>query len=497
MSPASQSFRFRESRRLLREADVRLAVPGEDGEVSATTRDIATGGMFVSTPEPMPVGTTVHFVLQLGSDDEPAEVEGEATVVWVRPEAGGTDQPAGMGMQFSRVEPPEEERLALLFSEEQTEGDVIPAAPALQAAAEAEGLADRVEAPPEAVESEVDEEEAAPAVEPAEIVEAAPAEESAEPPRDALPDIDPPLAAREGAGDDEVDATLFGELTQDGEDDWMKPESRSRPWLWPAVGAAVLLVALVVFRGPLLRLVGVGGGPAEQATPAEAPSFEVSTPGAAAEAPPQAPPEGVEDPSTTSRPLVPLEEEAAGGESTTDDGAAGDDGATGGATPDSTESAVPEPAVPERPMPAVAAETRAEPAATPPPARAEPAATPPPARPPTALPEAPPASATALRSITARTAGERTVIEIVGNAPFERHHVMPLEAPPRLLVRLIGVGRDYDATAVRAPRLRGVRTGVHGRGATRNLHVVLDLAAADIAATVERRGDRVVVNLSD
>ncbi|MCY3928914.1 MAG: PilZ domain-containing protein [Acidobacteria bacterium] len=459
MSPASQSFRFRESRRLLREADVRLAVPGEDGEVSATTRDIATGGMFVSTPEPMPVGTTVHFVLQLGSEDEPAEVEGEATVVWVRSEAGGADQPAGMGMQFNRVEPPGEERLALLFSEEQTDGDVIPAAPVLEAE-EDEDLDDEAEAPPEAVESEV-------------------------PPRDALPDIDPPLAAREGAGDDEVDATLFGELTQDGEDDWMKPESRSRPWLWPAVGAAVLLVALVVFRGPLMRLVGVGGNPTEEATPAEAPSFEVSTLGAAAEAPPgaleappealeappeaeEAPPEEVGDPSTASRLLVPLEEE----------------------------------------MPTVTAEARAEPVATPPPARAEPAASPPPARaepgaspsparPPTAAPAAPPASATALRSITARTAGERTVIEIVGNAPFERHHVMPLEAPPRLLVRLIGVGQAYDATAVSAPRLRGVRTGVHGRGATRNLHVVLDLAAADIAATVERRGDRVVVNLSD
>ena len=91
----------------------------------------------------------------------------------------------------------------------------------------------------------------------------------------------------------------------------------------------------------------------------------------------------------------------------------------------------------------------------------------------------------------------RTLVEITGNAPFERHHVMLLEAPPRLLVRLIGVQQNYNASAVSAPRLRGVRTGVHGRGATRNLHVVFDLAAADVAATVERRGDRIVVNLSD
>ena len=181
MSPASQSFRFRESRRLLHEAAVRLSAPGEDGELSGLTRDIATGGMFVSTPAPMPVGAAVHFVLQLGSDEEPADVEGEATVVWVRPEAGGADQPAGMGMQFSRVEPGGEERLALLFSERQAEADVMPPAPV-----------------PEVEADEAD------AVEPVEIVEAEapPPEEPAESPPleplgDDLASIDPPLAAED------------------------------------------------------------------------------------------------------------------------------------------------------------------------------------------------------------------------------------------------------------------------------------------------------------
>jgi uncharacterized protein (TIGR02266 family) len=419
MSPASQSFRFRESRRLLREVAVRLSALGEDGELSALTRDIATGGMFVSTPAPMPVGAAVHFVLQLGSDEEPADVEGEATVVWVRPEAGGADQPAGMGMQFSRVEPAGEERLALLFSERQAEADVIPPAPVPEVEeaeardAEAEDAEDQdaeEEAAAEAAESEVE-------AETADAVEATHAE-------------------------------LFGELAEDGDDGWMKPESRSRPWLWPAVGAAALLIALIVFRGPLMQLVGMGGAPAEEGAPADAPSFEISTTRAGAEVPP----EGAEESSTASRLFVPLEEQAEDAESAADDGAAEPAGA--------------------------AATEAAEPAA------AEPA-------------PAPPANATALRSITASTAGDRTVIEIVGNAPFQRHHIMPLEAPPRLVLRLIGVRQAYDASAVKGPRLRGVRTGVHGRGATRNLHVVLDLTASDIVATVERRGDRVVVNLSD
>ncbi len=527
MSPASQSFRFRESRRLLREAAVRLTVSGQDGELSGLTRDIATGGMFVSTPTPMPVGTSAHFVLQVGSDDEPADVEGEATVVWVRPEAGGADQPAGMGMQFSRVEPPGEERLSLLFSEPQGESDVIPPAAAPEAEeAEVQEAAPRdVETEPatEAVESD-DQPEAVDAVEPAEIVEAeavdavepvqiveaeavdavepvqiveaeaagaiepveiveaeavpaeAPAESPLEPASgpvgDDSPSIDQPLAGEDAAGAGEVEPThaeLFGDLAE-GDEDWMKPESTSRPWLWPAVGGAVLLVALVAFRGPLMNLVGLGGAPAEEAAPAEAPGFEISTPRA-----------GAAESSTASPLPAAIEEPAADTEAPAEGEA--DEPVRVAATQDAA------PVAAERPAPvpaAVEVETRPSPAA-------EPAA----ARRPPAPPAPPPANATALRSITASTAGDRTVIEIVGNAPFQRHHIMPLESPPRLVVRLIGVRQGYDASAVRGPRLRGVRTGVHGRGATRNLHVVLDLTASDIAATVERRGDRVVVNLSD
>jgi uncharacterized protein (TIGR02266 family) len=497
MSPASQSFRFRESRRLLREAAVRLTVPGGDGELSGLTRDLATGGMFVSTEAPMPVGTAAHFVLQLGSDEEPADVEGEATVVWVRPEAGGADQPAGMGMQFSRIEAPGEERLASLFSERQGEDDVIPSAPSRdmeEADAEEAGVREERERDVEAETATetvvIDEQPEVPeAIEAVEIVEAEaapppePDETTPEPPDDDPPPVHPPEAAEGTAGAGEVEAThaeLFGDLAEDGDEDWMRPESRSRPWLWPAVGGAVLLVALIAFRGPLMNLVGLGGAPPEEGTPTEAPSFEISTPRAEAAAPPQ----GVEESSTTSLPLVPQEEQGADAEAMSDTEAAE------AIRPAATEAA--EPVVTERPAPApptVAVETGPE---------AEPAAARRPAtRPPAPTASTPPANATALRSITASTAGDRTVIEIVGNAPFQRHHVMPLEAPPRLVVRLIGVGQDYDASAVRGPRLRAVRTGVHGRGATRNLHVVLDLTASDIAATVEHRGARVVVNLSD
>ncbi len=403
MSPASQSFRFRESRRLLREAPVRLTASGEDAELVARTRDIAVGGMFVATSDVRPAGTAAEFVLELGSGDPPDTVQGEAAVVWVREAPGGADQPAGMGMQFTRVEPPGEERLAMLFSEQpdETAGSdpVAKAAPPATAGG---------------VETETEEVE----------------------PVDDTPDA--------------VDDT---------------PEEAVAEMAEPSA------VEDDVLRGPLIRLVGMGGnGNGEQPVPV-AQSFDVSAPVEESTRP--ADPPAAVRPSTESTPApAPVAAEVP-------------------ARPSEPAARSPEAAA-SSPEPA----TRSPEATIP---SREPTRRPRPSVPPqsTPAPSAPPANATALRSITASLQDDRTLVEITGNAPFERHHVMLLEAPPRLLVRLIGVQRDYDASAVSAARLRRVRTGVHGRGATRNLHVVLDLAAPNVVATVERRGDRVVVNLSD
>ncbi len=480
MSPASQSFRFRESRRLLREAPVRLTASGEDGELVARTRDIAIGGMFVATSDVRPVGTAAAFVLELGSGDPPDTVQGEAAVVWVREAPGGADQPAGMGMQFTRVEPPGEERLAMLFSEQPD--DAADSDPAAEAA---------LPAPAEPEEAEVEEAEAVddtpdePAVEPAAVEDdVEPAEERDE--ADEAEPVDVVAAAGEPPADEAASpegstiedsesggtrAELFGDLAADDED-WMNRESERPSWVWPTVAGVILVGILLIFlRGPLMRLVGMGGnGSGEQPAPA-AQSFEVAAP--------VEEPTGPVDPPAAARPSTE-------------------------STPDPAPVAAEVPARPSEPAtrpsepPARSPEpTTASPGPTTP--SAEPAARPRPSAPPQPVPtpSAAPVNATALRSITASVRDDRTLVEITGNAPFERHHVMPLEAPPRLLVRLIGVQRDYDASAVSAPRLRGVRTGVHGRGATRNLHVVLDLATPNVVATVERRGDRVVVNLSD
>ncbi|MDE2690868.1 MAG: PilZ domain-containing protein [Acidobacteriota bacterium] len=478
MSPASQSFRFRESRRLLREVPVRLSVPGEDGELAARTRDIAIGGMFVATSDVRPVGTGTAFVLELGSADAPDTVQGEAAVVWVREAPGVADQPAGMGMQFTRVEPPGEERLAMLFSEPPDEAagsDPPAAAPPPVAEEVEEDVAEEPEAEetgaeddtPDGADVEIEEpeepavENEAQAAEPVDLAEAA-----EEPPSDEAAAPEEPATGDGKVGD--TRAELFGDLAG-GQDDWMNRESDRPSWVWPTVVGVILVGLLLIFlRGPLMRLVGIGGDGAEEQPVPVAQSFEVAAP--------------VEEPA---RPVDPPAAALPSSESSPDPVAA---------------------EVPDRPPPAPA--PPAEPAPSPEPAASSPE---PPAPPPEPLvrprppapaasspaPSASPVNATALRAISASVQDGRTLVEITGNAPFERHQVMLLEAPPRLLVRLIGVQRDYNASAVSAPLLRGVRTGVHGRGATRNLHVVLDLAAPDIVATVERRGDRVVVSLSD
>lgn len=486
MSPASQSFRFRESRRLLREVPVRLSVSGEDGELVARTRDIAIGGMFVATSDVRPVGTGTAFVLELGSADAPDTVQGEAAVVWVREVPGGADQPAGMGMQFTRVEPPGEERLAMLFSEPPDE------AAGSDAAAEAPLPAPGEPDEPEPDEPEPDEPEPEEVeTEEVETVDETPDEagEATEEPEVTAVEDEAAAPEEPATGDGEVGDTradLFGDLAGD-QDDWMNRESDRPSWVWPTVAGVILVGLLLIFlRGPLMRLVGIGGNGAEEQPAPVAQSFEVPAP---VEEPPVEEPVAAVDPPAADRPLT---------ESVPDSVAAdvSDRAApalSSEATTPSPEPTVPspEPATPS-PEPAVALP---EPAARP----AEPVARPRPPAPAQSspAPSAPPANATALRAITASVQDGRTLVEIAGNAPFERHHVMLLESPPRLLVRLIGVQRDYDASAVSAPRLRGVRTGVHGRGATRNLHVVLDLEAPDIVATVERRGDRVVVHLSD
>jgi molecular chaperone DnaK len=100
--------RFRENTRVPVKAPVRLQFDALNELQEAHTANLSSGGMFVQTRNPRPVGTLLRF--ELGIDpDEP--IRGLAEVVWIRAHSLGDQATAGMGIQFGQLDEPSQERL--------------------------------------------------------------------------------------------------------------------------------------------------------------------------------------------------------------------------------------------------------------------------------------------------------------------------------------------------------------------------------------------------
>ena len=65
---------------------------------SGVTKNICSGGLFVSTLRALPVGAQVVIRLTFPGDRDALEVLGE--VRWVRPFQELDDRPAGLGLRF-------------------------------------------------------------------------------------------------------------------------------------------------------------------------------------------------------------------------------------------------------------------------------------------------------------------------------------------------------------------------------------------------------------
>jgi uncharacterized protein (TIGR02266 family) len=63
--------------------------------------NLSRGGLFLPTPEPLPVGETVALVLRVPGRERPVTLE--AKVRWIR-EADSTRGPAGMGVAFHDID---------------------------------------------------------------------------------------------------------------------------------------------------------------------------------------------------------------------------------------------------------------------------------------------------------------------------------------------------------------------------------------------------------
>jgi len=67
-----------------------------DGLTFSSTIDIAQGGIFISTPEPLLADSEVEIILYIPENDP---IELKARVKWVRDEESG-DEKSGMGVEF-------------------------------------------------------------------------------------------------------------------------------------------------------------------------------------------------------------------------------------------------------------------------------------------------------------------------------------------------------------------------------------------------------------
>ncbi len=80
---------------------VKLAHRGIDEFVEKYATNISVGGLFIRTREPQPLGTVVHFKIEIANGQR--MLQGTAVVKWIR---GPTDPagPAGMGLEFKELD---------------------------------------------------------------------------------------------------------------------------------------------------------------------------------------------------------------------------------------------------------------------------------------------------------------------------------------------------------------------------------------------------------
>jgi hypothetical protein len=105
-----------------------------------------------------------------------------------------------------------------------------------------------------------------------------------------------------------------------------------------------------------------------------------------------------------------------------------------------------------------------------------------------------------VESISWHEEGGRTIVRIATDAPVaaaDFNHLV-LSGPARVLVRLIGVGREYRpyTTEVGAGGVERIRAGLHREFTPTQLYVVVDLASDDVVVqSVEADGAAVRVVL--
>ena len=101
-----------------REIGLRFKLRGDF--VAELASNLSTGGMFIRTRRPHPVGSVFDFELSL-ADDRPL-IAGKAQVAWVRRREETPEEPAGMGVRFVELDDDSRRHVAELVAGDQTPG---------------------------------------------------------------------------------------------------------------------------------------------------------------------------------------------------------------------------------------------------------------------------------------------------------------------------------------------------------------------------------------
>jgi len=88
------------------------------GLISDWTMNISKGGMFISTRDPLPEGTSLILKLKVPDSDEEIVLEGE--VVWrVKPEESKGTLIPGMGLRFKNIDEETVKKIERIINEQE------------------------------------------------------------------------------------------------------------------------------------------------------------------------------------------------------------------------------------------------------------------------------------------------------------------------------------------------------------------------------------------
>lgn len=111
----------RSSNRVPLNTKVHLEFEKFSGFVSEFSHNISPGGMFIKTPNPLPIGSIVSFEFKL--KDSFQLIQGLGEVSWIRSNMISSDEPAGMGIRFREISDRSRDLIKAIVTQTKSQGD--------------------------------------------------------------------------------------------------------------------------------------------------------------------------------------------------------------------------------------------------------------------------------------------------------------------------------------------------------------------------------------